>query len=540
MGEESQSALGPLTGPARRERSARLRIDLAEFYRQLDIPPHRNNGDEERYRDQNFYANYSKGLPHNPKTGEVEPDAYLKLLRTLMDGSPAAFEQLPTGIAAPNFIGFTDPQSGLAYDLEGMDSHQLYMPPCYEFRSAAAIAEMAEDYWLAVCRDIPFIEYDANPDTAAAAADLSKFSAFDGPRAANGQVTTRTLFRGFTPGDLAGPWLSQFLVWDIPYGSQKTPAQIAFGLPAGVNYMTDEASYVPVQNGAKPSVVPLPITPVRIHRGRDLTNYVHIDELFQAYLTACLLLISPQNRGGFAAPISNGNPYKTSNTQVGFGTLGEPNYKVLVAEVATRALKAVWFEKWFVHRRLRPEAFAARVHWHVVRGRDYEFDRTAFEQLASGVLTRPEMQRSGCFLPMAFPEGCPTHPSYGAGHGTVAGACVTVLKALFDEDATFGQLGVTPMQPNADGTGMVEYTGSDAANLTVGGELNKLAANIALARDFAGVHWRSDYTQSVKLGELVALWFLHDIIQTYNEDVSFTVTKFDSTTVTIRKGTIGF
>jgi hypothetical protein len=141
---------------------------------------------------------------------------------------------------------------------------------------------------------------------------------------------------------------------------------------------------------------------------------------------------------------------------------------------------------------------------------------------------------------MAFPEGCPTHPSYGAGHGTVAGACVTVLKALFDEDATFGQLGVTPMQPNADGTGMVEYTGSDAANLTVGGELNKLAANIALARDFAGVHWRSDYTQSVKLGELVALWFLHDIIQTYNEDVSFTVTKFDSTTVTIRKGTIGF
>lgn len=37
------------------------------------------------------------------------------------------------------------------------------------------------------------------------------------------------------------------------------------------------------------------------------------------------------------------------------------------------------------------------------------------------------------FLPMAFPEGSPTHPSYGSGHATVAGACTTILKAFFDE-----------------------------------------------------------------------------------------------------------
>jgi len=30
-------------------------------------------------------------------------------------------------------------------------------------------------------------------------------------------------------------------------------------------------------------------------------------------------------------------------------------------------------------------------------------------------------------LPMAFPEGSPIHPAYGAGHATVAGACVTIL-----------------------------------------------------------------------------------------------------------------
>lgn len=537
MTEKEQKALGPLSPDARREACFRLRQKTAEYYHHHKIAVHSNNGDEQRYANDNYYANYSKGLPHNER-GEVDPDAYRTFLHILEAGDPADFEKLPTGVAPPNFIGFTDPQSGLAYDLEGIDSHQLSMPPCFEFRSAGAIAEIAENYWLAICRDLPFADYDSDPTTAAAAADLNGFATFDGPRDANGQVTPQTLFRGTTPGDLAGPWLSQFLVWDIPYGSQKTPAQIAFGLPSGANYMTDEASYIAVQNGAKPSIVPLPIAPVHIHRGRDLANYVHIDELFQAYLNACLLLITPKNRGGFAAPIDPGNPYATSKTQVGFGTLGEPNFKTLVAEVATRALKAVWFEKWFVHRRLRPEEFCARLHWHFVDKHPYEFDTVEADKLRNGVMERAELQQSGYFLPMAFPEGCPTHPSYGAGHGTVAGACVTVLKALFAEETTFGQLGIQPLQPNRDGSGTEGYQGADAANLTIGGELNKLAANIALARNFAGVHWRSDYAESVKLGEQVALYFLHDYIQTYNENVSFTITRFDGTKIKIRKGSI--
>src|ERR1700751_3918899 len=336
---EPRQALGPLSAERRREVSFDLRRRIAEYYHGHDIPKHRNNGDEERYCNQNFYANYSKGLPHNDH-GEVVSEAYLKLLHTLNDGSPAAFEALPTGVPSSEFIGFTDPQSGLAYDLEGIDSHQLSMAPCFEFRSAGAIAEIAENYWLSVCREIPFSDYDSDVTVAAAAADLNTFSAFDGPRDANGHVTAKTLFRGYTAGDLAGPWLSQFLVWDVPYGAQKTPALITFGLPAGTSYLTDEASYLAAQNGAKPSIVPSPITPVHIHRGADLANYVHIDELFQAYLNACLLLITPKVRGGFAAPIAPGNPYSTSKTQVGFGPLGEPNYKTLVAEVATRGSKA--------------------------------------------------------------------------------------------------------------------------------------------------------------------------------------------------------
>ncbi|HEX2688555.1 MAG TPA: hypothetical protein VHN14_18130 [Kofleriaceae bacterium] len=85
---------------------------------------------------------------------------------------------------------------------------------------------------------------------------------------------------------------------------------------------------------------------------------------------------------------------------------------------------------------------------------------------------------SSYLLPQAFPEGAPTHPSYGAGHPTGAGACVTILKALFDDTKPIEN----PLQARADGLALVPYTGADAGTMTVGGELNKLAGNIAPSR----------------------------------------------------------
>lgn len=103
-------------------------------------------------------------------------------------------------------------------------------------------------------------------------------------------------------------------------------------------------------------------------------------------------------------------------------------------------------------------------------------------------------------MPLAFPDGYPQHPSYGAGHATVAGACATILKAFFDETFVIPD----PVAPTDDGLAVMPYTGADAGQMTVGGELNKVAANIAIGRNIAGVHWRSDYTQSVLLGEAAA------------------------------------
>ena len=81
---------------------------------------------------------------------------------------------------------------------------------------------------------------------------------------------------------------------------------------------------------------------------------------------------------------------------------------------------------------------------------------------------------------------------------------------------------------------LAPYAGGDASDLTVGGELNKLAANVALGRDTAGVHWRSDATESMKLGEQLAIGILRDQRACYNENFSgFSLTKFDGTTITV-------
>jgi hypothetical protein len=62
------------------------------------------------------------------------------------------------------------------------------------------------------------------------------------------------------------------------------------------------------------------------------------------------------------APLNPGNPYNGSKTQNGFNTLGQPDIAATLAAVASEALKAVWFQKWFVHLRHRPESGGAIVH----------------------------------------------------------------------------------------------------------------------------------------------------------------------------------
>jgi hypothetical protein len=137
-------------------------------------------------------------------------------------------------------------------------------------------------------------------------------------------------------------------------------------------------------------------------------------------------------------------------------------------------------------------------------------------------------------LPQELPGGSPSHPSAPAGHAFSAGACITMLKAWFKESTPLPD-SVT-VQPNRDGTALVPYVaGVDGPPLTVGGELNKLAHNLAEGRNMSGVHWRvSDNMTGLLQGEAVAIRLLHEARATYPEQFeTFVLTKFDGTTITI-------
>lgn len=508
---KDQCAIGPLTPEQRCIEAFEKRIQSALFQKNLILQGQRCNKDEVLYA--NKIGSYTKALPHN-LLGEVNLEAYNIWINTLTTGNPEKFELLPLGGTRK----FSNPQVSYAYEMVGPDSHHLTMAPAPSFSSAIEASEMAEDYWMALTRDVPFVDYNTNPGTRAAAEDLSRFSKFDGPKC-KCKVTTETLFRSNVPGALEGPYVSQFLLKDIPFGA-KTVTQNYIAPVVKIDYMTSYNEWFNIQNGQAPSsTLKLDPIPRYISNGRVLGEYVHKDSSIQAAVTACSILLSFGQEA-----LSLSNPYLFSKTQEGFATFGAPHVLDFVARASRMALEAAWFQKFLVHRRLRPEEFGGCVQNLKTGAARYPINP---ELLNSKVLEIVFEKYGTYLLPMAYPEGCPTHPAYPAGHAAHIGAEVTILKAFFNEDYIIPN----PVVASADGLKLQPYLEGD---LKVGGELNKLAANIALARDFAGVHWRSDGLEGMKLGEAVAIGLLQDYRNTYNEEFhGFSFTKFDGTRVII-------
>ena len=148
---------------------------------------------------------------------------------------------------------------------------------------------------------------------------------------------------------------------------------------------------------------------------------------------------------------------------------------------------------------------------------------------------------------MAFPEGSPMHPSYAAGHATVAGGCVTMLKAFFKtiemkagapSPIKWRDIGLQAVQANSEGTTLEPVSSN---GMTIEGELNKLAANISIARNMAGVHYYSDYYDSVRMGERVTVGMLVEQALGYDNDAfSIEFRSFDGDLIEISASNIGY
>lgn len=334
-----------------------------------------------------------------------------------------------------------------------------------------------------------------------------------------------------------------------------------------LDYLTNWAAWLDAQNGVDFNNLDKFRDRRRfLFSPRDIATYVHYDALYQAYLVACLLMLAE----GRHFHNGRGLPETGSRTRSAFASFGGPHILSLVTEVATRALKAVWRQKWLHHRRARPEVLAGLLTLHEndpasiqdpglkdalagIRSLipDAILSAVAAHNTAQNITTiiKPVSTLPSDFpviadtknylLPMAFPEGSPTHPAYGAGHATVAGACVTILKAFFDMYEDSGSLRKWPLDvyvsrktPATEGGELVKLT--PTPDLTLAGELDKLAANIAIARNMAGVHYYTDYYESLRLGERIAVAILEEQMSMYGEPVSLRFPSFDEDDVRVQ------
>jgi hypothetical protein len=472
--------------------------------------------------------------------------------------------------------------AGSSYDLEGPDAQALTIPPAPTFDSPEMQFEMVELYLMALVRDIPFTQWDQPPNKA-------KFQTFfsilnnlpyikeppsgDATDAEVNRLRPKqdfnTIFRGLGPGVNSGPYLSQYLLVGnkqlgssdaaeegngfIQYGSLRVDQRTRVATDC-LDFMTTWESFVDVQNGADLTGLDrfnAPCKPEKpdyrfIYTPRDVATWVHFDKLYEAYLNACLILVAQK------VPFDSGLPYQEQGSkQKGFGTFGEPHILSLVCEVATRALKAEWHQKYNTHRRARPEAVGGLVHkalTDTANAKNYEEVngiKNALKPVLESVRLHNAQQnlnpdriddasakQPSYLLPMAFPEGSPMHPAYASGHATVAGACVTILKAFFDSDTKLTSLYV----PGPGGKMLVSVKPMDVGLSdypTVSEELNKLASNISVGRGFAGVHYWTDYYEAILLGEKIAIGILEEQKLTYGENFFMSLTKFDGTSIRI-------
>jgi hypothetical protein len=529
-----------------RRRSAQVRADLARAVSEQPIPPHPTNGDEARYP--NKIGSDSRGLPHNAR-GEVDLAAWRLASAAFASREPADFEKIPLGGTRK----LLNPVGTLAVSLEGLSAGQFALPVAPTLASAARASEAIEIYWAALLRDVPFSEFrddTTHKDVIAAADELNRAPDFFGPRS-NGRVTPQTLLRGAAwyvdpadrsgrtgrwvtpPGVTDGPYISQFLYRDVPFGPQSLSARIRTYTPAN-EFQTTVDEWLHVQNGNAPRARNVYDGTRRyIATTRDLAAYAHAAAAF-TYIGNQLLSTSSSTDAAFGGifpssqnTLAPSNPYLKSKTQGGAsGTFGAAYFQSVLSLAASLGIRINYYQKWYEQRILRPEAFGGLVHHRLAHKVNEYPIHEAF--LGSQALERSRAKNGVFLLPQVFPEGAPIHSSYPGGAAIIGAVTVTLLKAFYDESLVIPN----PVQPDPnDPAKLIPYQGPP---LTVGGELNKLALNYGSGRTAGGIHWRSDAAASYAQGENLAISLLRDQKATFREPFdAFSFTRFDGSRVTI-------
>lgn len=528
-----------------RDQDAKIRTVLGRLQSPRICPPLQEfTAEDLLYKNYNYNASFSKTLQHDETTGALlATEEYKKLARSMFTSDVQLLASVQQNIGAE--FGLVNPSAAFSAVLEGAPQCAFNIPSPPALSSDTAAAEMVEVYAQAVARDVPFNDYS----TKATITTLLGNTYLNAPGVINNLLyapatpatpfTAQTIFRGNAEGCILGPYISQLLLLDVPTSAATSFEQKYTTYDTGSRYEwgVSAAEMISIQNGILMGPDPVIDTPKYIYNGRNLAEAVHNDAVYQYFYQAALILLK------LGAPL---NPdFPTFANQDPFITdTGVVNLLTAIANVAKLGLKHAWYWKWVKFRRLRPEAMSLWVH-NVLNG---VVPNSPNYKLSNVVLTNPVVTSeiesinsvwgypSTYTLPLAFKEGSPAHPSYPAGHSILSGACSSILKMFFVGDTPWTSLNPV-METDTAGDNLMPYGGSDAG-MTVGTEINKLAYNVILGRDWAGVHYRTDgYAQ---LGEQIAMRYMGDILSVCAENnpdntpPSITFRRFDGTLATVK------
>ena len=518
---------------------------------------------------------FSKTLQHDPVTYLPQKAQVDQVLDFFDAPTHAKLAALPSSATAT--LKLEDPAGGLGF--EPICQHQSLIQPTvyYEASSAEGVMEQTEVYCMQFCRDLKISDMNAAATPASislvpqqgtlvnamSAQDvldhLNQYNSATATQpnwpvdAGTGMTNMQLLFRGTAIDEEKGQYISQFLIRDVPFANAMFEQKYA---PENdVPELVTEAGFLSIQNGEH-NYTSTKDAARRIQTLRDIGSLVHNDPAYGLFFNAGLI--------GLKAGL---NALKDPGQGSNFLDTGGPDFLTSIAAVTRAALRTAWVTKWQHALKIRPEVVAGRVAWIEKAKRtnggafpasisaDLQTFYNRFEPVLIDRLKDWNQALSGGndkdaaqpFLSSNFETFSPQHPSWGAGHSAVAGACVTILKAFLNTHNADGTARLwTDAYPSVqrvnDTTGDLEDAPDSGE--TIIGELNKLASNVALGRNISGVHVRSDYAGSCReQGEQVAISYLQEMTKSYYPEIlaphiCFDLQKFDGTRIQIKQGVI--
>ena len=478
------------------------------------------NCEEKKYECHRYNASFHKSLMHDANNGQLKyKNDYIKLVKSLMTGNICEFEKISLADDIQNQaeLKFVNPFASLAELNMDFEASQFELEECPNLSSKNFAAEMVELYCRVLVRDLPFNKYNLiDPEILEIMNDTSPYLKYINDTL----ITSKNIFKGIFAGELYGPFISQLLYHDIINGAFKTKQQ--FRVLCDENHLISNnrnewgvtlEEAIDMQNCFKSKVLAGRAAQFYsdykyIYNGRSLAEVVHNTPAFIFYVNAAFILSSMKVKP---------NPtFIQYNNQVPFITgSGGPNIQYALAEVTHLANKVAWYYKWQKFRRLRPEAAGIGIHNvinNIVSNTEYNLNNWLFNnnELLFNKIKDHNKDISGeddqYLLSQVYPEGCPIHPAYPSGHSVIAGACATILKIFYDGNEKWDRSNYL-VSHSLTGSDFTPYTGSDLNDITVGGEIDKLASNVGAGRMWAGVHYRSDNVAALLLGEKIAIEF---------------------------------